>query len=63
MAMRETILKKLEALTETMNGGVRKGQLKVGKKRSTKTISKDNIMLEKRKVSNCHVYTTKAADD
>ena len=51
MNMRETILKKLESLTEEMNGGVKKGQLKVGKKKKSKgTISTDNIISGKRKV-------------
>ena len=51
LAIREMVLKKLKALTDAMNEGVKKGQLSVGKKRAANTINKDNIVQGKRKVA------------
>ena len=50
LSMRETILEKLDLLTDTLTTKMKKGQLKVGKKRSSKGISQDNVVQGKRKV-------------
>jgi hypothetical protein len=59
LSMRDTILDKLGALTDEMKGGVKKGQLKVGKKKLKKTISSDNIIHGKRKVAKTNKKTHK----